>query len=412
MDFAWTPALLALGEEAAALGRAGAARRAHREDGWLVGHDPAFARQLAERAWLGMTWPTEVGGGGQSALERFVVFEALIDEGAPLASCYFADRQIGPTLLQFGTTEQLARWLPGILAGTDVWCIGMSEPDAGSDVASLRTRAVPDADGGWRVTGTKVWTSGAAVADWCYLAARTDPDARPHAGLSEFVVDMASPGIEVSPIVDATGNRHFCEVRFTDVAVPADHLVGQRNGSFGQVMRQMEHERGGIDRLVSNRRLYLDCRPFADRSDPRVRQEVAAIETGYRIGRLLVLREVLGQAPPQFSAATKTACTEHEQRVAAFCARVLGPAAQAWDRPGPNSPAPMAPPVSTAEVSPLLARSSAPDPLSDASKSEPVDLAARVARNLVYAPAYTLMGGTTQILRSIVAERVLGLPRP
>ena len=136
---------------------------------------------------------------------------------------------------------------------------------------------------------------------------------------------MRSPGVTVRPILDMTGSRHFCEVFFEDVRVPAGHLVGDLNGSFRQVMRQMEHERGGIDRLVSNRRLYDDVRPLADGSDPLVRQEIAAIETGYRIGRLLVLRETLGQAPSQFSAATKTFCTELEQRIAGFCVRVLGP---------------------------------------------------------------------------------------
>ncbi len=388
MDFAWSPELIALGERAAGIGRMGAVRRPFQEDGWLVGHDRDFALELAEHGWLGMTWPTSVGGGGRSALERFVVFEALIASGAPMASCYFADRQIGPTLLQFGTPEQQVRWLPGILAGQDVWCVGLSEPDAGSDVASLRTRAVADPSpaGGWRVSGTKVWTSGAAIADWCYLVARTDPDARPHAGLSEFVVEMSSPGIEVSPITDATGDRHFCEVRFDDVQIAPDHLIGELNGSFGQVMRQMEHERGGIDRLVSNHRLYLDCLPYADTHDPRVRQELAAIETGYRLGRLLVLREVLDQAPRQFSAAAKTACTEHEQRVAALCGRILGAAAQAW-----------------VGVSPVGDQQGDPSNLDH--------LAARVARNIVYAPAYTLMGGTTQILRTIVADRTLGLPR-
>jgi len=140
-------------------------------------------------------------------------------------------------------------------------------------------------------------------------------------------------------------------------------------------MRQMEHERGGIDRLVSNRRLYEDVLPHADTSDPLVRQEIAALETGYRIGRLLVLRETLGQGPKQFSAATKTFCTELEQRVANFCGRVLGPAAT-LSEPGYLD-----------------------------------DLARRVSRNICYAPAYTIMGGTTQILRNILGERTLGLPR-
>lgn len=376
MDFTLSPAQLALAAEATDVGRSLAARRSHREDGWLVGHDPEAALELAAHRWLGMTWPESVGGAGRSALERFVVFEALISEGAPLATAYFADRQIGPTLLQFGTAEQQARWLPGILAGTSMWCIGLSEPDAGSDVASLTTRAVldPERSGGWRISGSKVWTSGAAHAHWCYLIARTDPDAPLHAGLSEFVVDMSSPGIEVRPIVDQTGDDHFCEVHFDDVAVPGHHLVGEPNGSFRQVMRQMEHERGGIDRLVSNRRLYLDCLPFAATADPLVRQQIARLETGYRLGRLLILRELLGRAPIGFSAATKTVCTEHEQRVAAFCVQAMGPAAQASDG-----------------ALPALRR--------------------RVARNMIYSPAYTLMGGTTEILRTIVAERTLGLPR-
>jgi alkylation response protein AidB-like acyl-CoA dehydrogenase len=355
----------ALAEEARELGRAAAADLDVREDSWLIGTSREFSLELAARGWLGMTWPIEEGGGGRSALERFAVFEALISEGAPVATSWFADRQVGPTLLQFGTPEQRRRWLPDIIAGTSAWSIGMSEPDAGSDVASLRTRAVRHGDT-WVVEGQKIWTSGALAADWCYLIARTDPDAPPHAGLSEFVVDLHSPGVDIRPIVDATSNAHFCEVHLDGVEVPRDHLVGTENGSFKQVMRQMEHERGGIDRLVSNRRLYIDVLPLADRDDPRVRQEVAALESGYRIGRLMVLREVLGEAPPGWSAITKTWCTEFEQRVAAFC-------------------------VNTAGAEALLAN--------------------RVSRNICYAPAYTIMGGTTSILRNIIGERVLGLPR-
>ena len=286
------------------------------------------------------------------------MFEALISEGAPVAASWFADRQMGPTLLQFGTPEQQREYLPSILDGTSMWAIGMSEPDAGSNVAGIRTRAERDGDS-FRVTGQKIWTSGAAMADYVYLIARTDPDAPPHAGLSELVVDLHSPGITIQPITDMTGSRHFCEVFFEDVRVPAENLVGELNGSFRQVMRQMEHERGGIDRLVSNRRLFDDVRPLADTTDPLVRQELAAIETGYRIGRLLVVREVMGQAPPQFSAATKTFCTDLEQRVAHFCASVLG---------------------------------------ADAMLAEP-GLPSRVARNLCYATAYTIMGGTSQILQ-------------
>ncbi|MGK2950624.1 MAG: acyl-CoA dehydrogenase family protein [Acidimicrobiales bacterium] len=370
MDFELPPELQELRAEALAVGRAAAAEADLTEDTWIAAPDRAFSLELGRRGWLGMTWPIEAGGGGRSPLERFLVFEALIGTGAPLATSWFADRQMGPTLLQFGTPEQQKEHLPAILDGTSAWSIGMSEPDAGSDVASIRTRAVLDGDR-FIVNGQKIWNSGAAHADWIYLIARTDPDARPHEGLSELIVDMRSPGITIKPIVDMTGDDHFCEVFFEDVEVPAANLVGELNGSFRQVMRQMEHERGGIDRLLSNRKLYDDCLPLADRSDPRVRQEVAALETGYRIGRLMVLREVLGQAPKQFSAATKTFCTEFEQRVADFCAATLGPMAMLAE-PG---------------------------------------LAQRVSRNVTYAPGYTIMGGTTNILRNIIGDRMLGLPR-
>lgn len=361
--------LEALAAEATELARSAAAGRPFPEDSWLIGTSRELASELGRRGWLGMTWPTEWGGHARSALERFVVFEALISHGAPIATSWFADRQIGPTLLQFGTDYQRRRFLPEIVAGTSAWCIGMSEPDAGSDVASIRTRATPlgsSPEPDWTVSGSKIWTSGAAEADWCYLVARTDPDAPPRAGLSEFVVDMASPGIEVRRITDATGNDHFCEVVFDDVRVPSANLVGTPNGSFRQVMRQMEHERGGIDRLVSNRGLYVHAR--ASLADPTrlARQQIARIETGYRLGRLMVLREVLGQAPRGWSSITKTWCTEFEQRVAEFCSSVVGADAMIWNR---------------------------------------------ISRGVCYAPAYTLMGGTTQILRNTIADRVLGLPR-
>jgi alkylation response protein AidB-like acyl-CoA dehydrogenase len=370
VDFDLSPELLALRDEALDVGRAAAAQASLTEDTWIAAPDRAFSLELAKRGWLGMTWPVEVGGGGRSPLERFIVYEALLTTGAPMATSWFADRQMGPTLLQFGTPEQQKAHLPQILDGSSAWSIGMSEPDAGSDVASIRTRAVRDGDD-FVVNGQKIWNSGAASADWIYLICRTDPDAPAHQGMSELIVDMRSPGISITPIEDMTGSKHFCEVFLEDVRVPAENLVGELNGSFRQVMRQMEHERGGPDRLLSNRKLYDDCLPLADTRDPRVRQEIAVIESGYRIGRLLVLREVMGQAPKQFSAATKTFCTELEQRIAQFCAATVGPHAMLAE-PG---------------------------------------IGGRVARNIAYAPAYTIMGGTSQILRNILGERVLGLPR-
>ena len=177
---------------------------------------------------------------------------------------------------------------------------------------------------------------------------------------------MATPGIEVRPITDMTTNRHFGEVFFTDVRVPVANLVGVEGNAFKQTMRQLEHERGGIDRLVSNNALYRLAAERADTTDPVIRQQIAALETGYRIGRILVVREVLGQAPKGFSAATKCFCTEHEWRVAQFVAGVLGPEATLWTD---------------------------------------------VTRGLAYAPGYTIMGGTSNIMRNILGERVLGLPR-
>jgi len=364
-NFALSDELEGLAAAARALGHEWAARRTIREDSWIVGFDREFSLELGRRGWLGMTWPVEEGGHGRPPIERLVVTEALISTGAPIAASWFGDRQIGPSLLTFGTAEQRRRYLPPLVEGSATWCLGMSEPDAGSDVAAIATSAVRDG-GEYVIDGAKVWTSFAEVAEHCYLIARTDPDAPPHAGLSELIVPMGSPGITVSPIKDMSGARHFCEVRFERVRVPAEHLVGELNGSFRQLMRQLEHERGGIDRLVSNRALYEDARDAADRDDPLVRQELAAIESAYRLGRLLVIREVVGQAPRSFSAATKLFCTVLEQRVARLCGTVFG---------------------------------------ADALCTE------RLARALCYAPAYTIQGGTNEILRNVIGERILGLPR-
>ncbi|MGH9120240.1 MAG: acyl-CoA dehydrogenase family protein [Acidimicrobiales bacterium] len=333
-----------------------------------------WERALGAAGWTCVGWPREHGGRGASLHQQVIFYEEYARAKAPARVGIVGEGLLGPTLIAFGTPEQQRRFLPPIVRGEELWCQGYSEPNAGSDLANVATRAVRDGDE-WVVTGQKVWTSGAAVADWCYLIARTDPDAAKHRGLSELVVDMRTPGIDVRAIEDMTGDTHFCEVSFEEVRVPAGNLVGELNGSFKQLMRQLEHERGGIDRLVSNNTLYRDLvdKGRVDTADPLVRQEMAAIETGYRVGRLLVLRETLGQAPAGFSAATKVFCTEFEQRVAGFCARAAGPAALLW---GADH-----------------------------------GLGARIARNVCYAPAYTIMGGTSNILRNILGERVLGLPR-
>jgi alkylation response protein AidB-like acyl-CoA dehydrogenase len=365
VDFSWTAQQQQLRAEAKEVAADAVARYGWTADSWINGYCPPFARELAARGWIGISWPKEFGGAGRPAIDRMIIAEELIGAGAPVGSYWVAERQMGPSIFTFGTADQQQRYLPAILAGEATWCIGMSEPGAGSDLASLRTRAVRDGED-FVVNGQKIWTSFGAVSDFVYLICRTSADGPPHAGISELIVSMDSPGIEVRPIKDMAGGAHFCEVFFTDVRVPATNLVGVAGAAFKQTMRQLEHERGGIDRLVSNHALYRRALDRADMTDPLVRQEVAQLETRYRLGRLLVYREALGQAPKGFSAATKLFCTEHERKVADFTARTFGADAM---------------------------------------------LAGDVSRGLCYANSYTIMGGTSNILRNIVAERILGLPR-
>ena len=365
MDFSWTPEQVELRTHARQVAADAVERYGRSNDSWINGFSKEFAREMAAHGWIGMTWSTEFGGAGRPAIDRLIVGEELITAGAPIAAIWFADRQMGPTLIAYGTPDQQAEFLPPMLAGESTWCIGMSEPDAGSDLASLATAAERDGDD-FVINGQKIWTSFGESADYCYLICRTDSSGPPHRGISEVIVPMDTPGIEVRPITDMTTNRHFCEVWFSDVRVPTLNLVGVEGNAFKQTMAQLEHERGGIDRLVSNRALYEIAKERADRSDPRVRQEMARIETGYTLGRILVTREVLHQAPAGFSAATKCFCTEHEQLVAGFVSRALGADAMLWDD---------------------------------------------IGRGLAYDPAYTIMGGTSNIMRNILGERVLGLPR-
>lgn len=365
MEFGWTSEQIELRELARQVATDAVGRYGRHNDSWINGYSKEFAKEMAANGWIGMTWPVEHGGGGRPPIDRLIVGEELIKAGAPIAAMWFADRQMGPTLIAHGRPDQQAEFLPKMLSGDTTWCIGMSEPDAGSDLASLTTAAIRDGDD-WVINGQKIWTSFGDLADYCYLICRTSTDGPPHAGISEIIVPMDSPGIETRPIKDMTTNRHFCEVFFTDVRVPTKNLVGTEGAAFKQTMGQLEHERGGIDRLVSNHALYLMALEIADTSDPLVRQAAAELEIAYRIGRILVIREVLKQAPKGFSAATKCFCTEHEVRVADFVSRVFGANATLWTQ---------------------------------------------TTAGLCYAPGYTIMGGTSNVMRNILGERVLGLPK-
>ena len=365
MDFTWTSDQVALREKARTVAEDAVNKYGRFNDTWMNGYSREFSRELAKHKWIGMTWPVEYGGGGRPPIERLIVGEEMISAGAPIAASWFADRQMGPALISYGTKAQQDAFLPQMLSGETTWCIGMSEPNSGSDLASLKTFAARDGDE-FVINGQKIWTSFGELADYCYLICRTSNDGSAHEGISEIIVPMNTPGIEVRTIKDMTTNSHFCEVFYTDVRVPASNLVGALGGAFKQTMRQLEHERGGIDRLVSNHALYKMALEHADRKDALVRQEIAALETGYRIGRILVIREVLRQAPGGFSAATKCFCTEHEWRVAQFVNKVFGARALLWDD---------------------------------------------ITQGLAYASAYTIMGGTSNVMRNILGERTLGLPR-
>ena len=335
------------------------------DDSWINGYSKEFSKILASEGWIGMTWPIEHGGGGRPGIERIIVAEEMLKVGAPIAASWVADRQMGPSICAYGNEDQQKRFLPDMISGESTWCIGMSEPDSGSDLASLQTFAKREGDY-YIVNGQKIWTSIAAISEYCYLIVRTSNEGPPHRGLSELIVPMDIEGIEVRTIVDSVRNEHFCEIFFTDVKVPVENLVGEENNAFSQTMSQLENERGGIDRLMSNWLLFEKACKAADLENPVVRQEIAKLETGYRIGRILVYKGALGQSRKGFSAATKAFCTEHEQKVANFAARILGVGAIA----GPS-----------------------------------------LEQGIAYAPAYTIQGGTSDIMRNILGERVLGLPR-
>jgi alkylation response protein AidB-like acyl-CoA dehydrogenase len=348
-----------------------ARRRAYTWMGW----DAAFTRRVAARGWIGLTWPKRYGGGERTALERWVVLEEMLAAGAPVAAHWIGDRQSGPLLLRYGTEAQRAAILPRICRGEAYFCIGMSEPDAGSDLASIRTRAVRDG-AGWRLTGTKVWTTGAHLADYMIALVRTAtvPGER-HAGLSQFLVPLGGPGIAVRPIRDLAGNEHFCEVVFEDAPVPGDALVGEEGGGWAQVMAELAYERSGPERYLSCHPLLTELvRALGPTEDPGT---LATL--GRQIARLATLRSMslavaglleAGERPALEAAVVKDVGGAYEQ-----------------DLPG----------LATALVG--------AEPTIDGSGSPFAQALGELTLN---APAFSLRGGTREILRGIIA-RGLGL---
>ncbi|MDT7775902.1 MAG: hypothetical protein QOC67_4826 [Pseudonocardiales bacterium] len=348
-------------------------------DVWLSGWDERFSRELGARGWLGMTLPTEYGGHGRTALDRYVVTEELLAAGAPVAAHWVADRQIGPSLLRFGTEEQKQRYLPRIAAGECYFGIGMSEPDSGSDLASVRTRATR-VDGGWQLTGTKVWTSGAHHAHAFFALARSEPvqDGNRHAGLSQFLVELNSPGIQINPIRLLTGAHHFNEVVLDGVFVPDELVLGEIGAGWHQVTSELAFERSGPERFLSTFPLLVALVDELSRAGESALGASGLRELGALVSRVWTLRRLS-----------------------------LGIAASLSSGVAADVPAAMVKDLGTRYESEVIdaARllvSIPPDPGAESG------FARLLADAVLHAPGFTLRGGTNEILRGVVA-RGLGL---
>lgn len=351
-----------------------AGRFSPRADAWLAGWDEDFSRRLAERGWLGMTLPVAYGGHGRSTLERFAVTEELLAAGAPVAAHWIADRQIGPSLLRYGTEAQRQRYLPGIARGECFFGIGMSEPDSGSDLASVRTRGTRT-EGGWLVSGTKVWTSGAHRAHAFFVLARTaplEPGGDRHAGLSQFVVPLSSAGVTVRPIALLTGEHHFNQVLLEDVFVPDDMVLGAIGDGWHQVTSELAFERSGPERFLSTYPLLSALvGALADRTDGRGRRELGAL-----LARLYALREMSLQIAAALAGGVA-------QEVPAALVKDLGTRFEG----------------EVVEAARLLLDVE-PDP------GSPEQLPRLLAQAVLHAPGFTVRGGTNEILRGLVARGV------
>jgi len=348
----------------------------------------AWQRKLYEGGWAGLSWPPEYGGRGASLMEQMIFAEEYQKARAPdLTNLSVGLALVGPTLIACGTRWQKKRFLPKILNGEELWCQGFSEPNAGSDLASLKTRAELRGDE-FVVTGQKIWTSFAQYAQWCILVARTDPDAPKHKGLTFLLVDMNSPGITIRPLREMTGEAWFNEVFFDEVRVPRSHVVGEVNGGWQVVLTTLAHERVGG---ASHVRLRLECRLLAelarriDRNgepalaDPRVRQKLAQFAIEAEILRLTSYRNVTqiertGQPGPEGSI-LKLFWSEMDQRLKDAAIEILGPHG-------------------------LLTEGS-PHAIENG----------WWAHELLWSRAATIYAGTSEIQRNIIAQRVLGLPR-
>jgi alkylation response protein AidB-like acyl-CoA dehydrogenase len=340
-------------------------------DTWLSGHDPGFSQRLGAAGFVGLTWPKEYGGHERSALERFVVVEELLAHGAPIAAHWISDRQSGPGIIKHGTDALKEMILPGMAAGETYFSIGMSEPDSGSDLASIRATATRT-DGGWKLNGTKVWTSQAHNNQYFIVLVRTTPASETggnrHAGMSQFVMDLRAPGVQIRPIRLLSGHHHFNEVVMEDVFVPEEWLLGVEGNGWNQVIGELAFERSGPERFLST---YPVLAALVDAVGPDP-SPAAAAQIGMLVGRLAALRRLCisvatqldaGRSPVTEAALVKDLGTRIESEIAEVARSLVPPGV---------------------------------DPTFDQLVEDAV----------LAAPGFTLRGGTNEILRGIVAREL------
>ena len=349
-----------------------------------------WERKLYKGGWSGISWPREYGGRGASLIEQAIFLEELARAKAPEGLNIIGRNLTGPTLIAHGTEAQKKRFLPRILAAEDVWCQGFSEPGAGSDLASLRCRAVLDG-GHFIVNGQKIWTSFAQHADWGILLVRTDPDAAKHKGISFLLVDLRTPGITIRPLVQITGDREFSEVFYDEVRVPAENLVGPLNDGWRIAMTTLTYERGPEEALARQVRFRQDLDEMLDLArrttrggrrladDPVIRQKLASTYIEVELMRLNCLRSfsrmLQGHALGPEASFTKLYWSHMWQRMSERALELEGP------------------------LAPLMAGDSY--------------VAARgtFQSQFLMSRAATIYSGSSEIQRNIIAERVLGLPK-
>jgi alkylation response protein AidB-like acyl-CoA dehydrogenase len=342
---------------------------------WM-GFDAAFSRKLAEQGWLGLTFPRDYGGAGRGPFARYVLVEELLAAGAPVSAHWIADRQSGPLILRFGTEAQRQFYLPRICRAEAFFCIGMSEPNTGSDLASVGTRAVRDG-AGWRLNGSKIWTTNAHRSHYMIALVRTSGTVQDrNKGLSQVIVDLSLPGVTINPIRDLAGDAHFSEVVFEDVQLGADALVGEEGSGWAQVNAELAFERSGPERVLSSAVLldtWAQWLRDAGAADARSRAVLGRLLAHLAVLRAMSVavtsRLVQGESPVVEAALVKDLGTEFEQLIPTVLADLLGA-----------------------------------DPAAD----PPGALMRTLAYTAAMAPSYSLRGGTREILRGMIA-RGMGL---